>query len=130
MGWTLVSWNRRFIGLLGLVTGVLSAAEAPSTSAAPDKSSFNLFAPTPTALMRDLDTDRPDKTESPYTVDAGHYQLEMGLVNYTYDKHNRLPNATEFEAWTIPSINLKAGLLNNLDAQIVLQPYNKVRVHE
>jgi Putative MetA-pathway of phenol degradation len=80
--------------------------------------------------MRELVTDRPDKTESPYTVDAGHYQLEMDLVSYSDDKHNRLPNATEVESWTVPSINLKAGLLNNLDAQLILLPYNKVRVHE
>lgn len=26
--------------------------------------------------MRDFETDRPDVTESAYTVDAGHFQLE------------------------------------------------------
>src|SRR5256885_9928210 len=36
-----------------------------------NKSDFNLFNPTPPELMREFNTDRPDKTESPYTVDAG-----------------------------------------------------------
>ena len=36
--------------------------------------------------MRELTPDRPDKTESPYTLDAGHFQLEMDFANYTYDK--------------------------------------------
>jgi hypothetical protein len=130
MDWTLARWIGCFIGLLSLGTRLLAAAEIPSTSPAPDKSSFNLFAPTPRAFMREMVTDRPDKTESPYTVDAGHFQLETDLVSYTYDRHNRLPNATEVESWTVPSINLKLGLLNDLDAQVILLPYNTVRVHE
>ena len=35
-----------------------------------DKSQFNLFNPTPAALMRAMSTDRPDTTESAYTVDV------------------------------------------------------------
>jgi hypothetical protein len=42
-----------------------------------DKSGYTLFRPTPEALLRELTSDRPDKTESPITVDAGHFQLEM-----------------------------------------------------
>jgi hypothetical protein len=41
-----------------------------------DKSGYHLFRPTPRELMRELSTDRPDQTESAYTVDAGHVQLE------------------------------------------------------
>jgi len=48
-----------------------------------DKSQFHLFHPTPDALMREMATDRPDKTESAYTVDAGHFQVEMDLLSYT-----------------------------------------------
>src|ERR1035437_10086184 len=49
----------------------------------PDKSAYTLINPTPHNLMRELTPDRPDKTESPYTVDAGHYQLEMSFVEFT-----------------------------------------------
>ena len=51
-----------------------------------DKSGYNLFRPTPDALLREMATDRPDRTESAYTVDAGHYQIEMDLLTYTYDR--------------------------------------------
>ena len=60
-------------------------ADAQATSPVPDKSRFTLFNPTPRALMRDMDTDRPDTTESPYTVDAGHVQIEFSLTEYARD---------------------------------------------
>ncbi|MDB6029978.1 MAG: hypothetical protein JWM16_316 [Verrucomicrobiales bacterium] len=130
MGWTVAARIFCFVGLLSLGPIVLAAAEGVSSSPSVDKGSFNLFSPTPRALMREMVTDRPDKTESPYTVDAGHFQLEMDLLSYSYDKYNHLPNATVVESWAFAPINLKAGLLNNLDAQLILEPYNKVRVHE
>jgi hypothetical protein len=34
-----------------------------------DKSQYSLFNPTPERLLRDMTTDRPDTTESPFTVD-------------------------------------------------------------
>lgn len=43
------------------------------------KRSYNLFHPVPENLMRSFETDRPELTESPYTVDAGHFQYEADL---------------------------------------------------
>ncbi len=60
------------------------AAAQETNSVPPDKSGYNLFNPVPENLMRELSPDRPDETESPYTVDAGHYQLEMDFANFTY----------------------------------------------
>ncbi len=75
-----------------------------------------------------MTTDRPDKTESPFTVDAGHFQLEMDLVTYTRD-HNKEDGADErAESWAIAPVNLKVGLLNDLDLQAILETYNHVRV--
>jgi hypothetical protein len=31
--------------------------------------------------MREFNSDRPAVTESPYTMDAGHFQAEFGGVN-------------------------------------------------
>jgi hypothetical protein len=69
--------------LLSLTRGAVAQGTNPDPT---DKSSYNLFNPVPENLMRDLSPDRPDVTESPYTVDAGHYQLEMDFANFTYDK--------------------------------------------
>ncbi len=41
---------------------------------------FHLFDPIPSSQMRSLSTDRPDKTESPYSVAAGHVQVETDLI--------------------------------------------------
>jgi hypothetical protein len=35
-----------------------------------------------------MSTDRPDKTESAYTVDAGHFQFEADLVSFGIDNWN------------------------------------------
>ncbi|WP_375396658.1 hypothetical protein [uncultured Sphingomonas sp.] len=71
-------------------TAGLAAAQAPPQSDIPsttratpaisvendaiDKSQYTLFDPTPRAAMRPFSTDRPDTTESPYTVDAGIFR--------------------------------------------------------
>ena len=68
----------------------LGVAAQETNSVPPDKSGYNLFNPTPDQYMREISPDRPDKTESPYTLDAGHFMLEMDFANYTYNqpRHN------------------------------------------
>ncbi len=97
-----------------------------TNSVPPDKSVFNLFNPTPPGLMRELNPDRPDKTESPYTLDAGHFMLEMDFANFTYDK----TDGTATRAWNIAPFNLKAGLFNNVDVQFVFDNYLRVRTDD
>ncbi len=103
-----------------------SAVAGPQPAAG--KSAYHLFHPTPRALMRELSTDRPDQTESAYTVDAGHVQVEMDLVNFTYDRHS--PDGTESEVWNVAPINFKLGLLHNVDLQIVVDNYVAVRTRD
>jgi hypothetical protein len=86
---------------------------------AEEKGGYTLLNPTPRALMRDLDTDRPDTTESPITVDAGHFQAEFSFVEFT---HDRTAGVTTDTLAVLPS-NLKVGLLNNVDLQVVIEPY-------
>ena len=69
---------------LGVWLAASAAAPAFAQSAsAPDKSQYWLLNPVPTDQMRDFNTDRPPKANSPYTVDAGHFQYETDLVNFT-----------------------------------------------
>lgn len=90
-----------------------------------EKRRYHLFNPTPRELMREMSTDRPDKTESPYTVDAGHYQIEASLVDYTYDHRNLERSDKRVDNFSVAPMNLKAGLLNNVDLQLVVNPYIK-----
>ena len=64
--------------------GTKLPGDAPK--AVTDKSQYHLFNPTPLNLMREMSTDRPDTTESAYTVDAGHYQIEMSFFDYGRDR--------------------------------------------
>ena len=90
----------------------------------PDKSQYNLFNPTPDEFMRELSADRPDKTDSPFTVDAGHFQLEMDFANLTYDNPNSERGNVRHTAAEVAPMNIKVGLLNDLDFQMVFTPYH------
>jgi hypothetical protein len=96
---------------------------------AEDKSQYHLLNPTPRNLMREMSTDRPDKTESAYTVDAGHFQLEMDVLSYSYDRDNGLPGDTRVESLSVAPMNLKVGLCNRADLQMVVETYTSVRTH-
>jgi hypothetical protein len=95
----------------------------PAT-AAEDKSAFHLFNPTPRELMREMNTDRPDTTESPITVDAGHFQLEMSFFDFNQD----LDRGTRANTWSFGQVNLKAGLTNWADLQLVFNTYTEDRL--
>lgn len=106
------------------------AQSAGSSEPPADKRRFSLFNPTPVALLRELSTDRPDKTESPYTVDAGHFQAEIDLLSYSYDRDNVERADRTVETFAIAPINFKIGLLNNMDLQIVVETYNIQRTRD
>jgi Putative MetA-pathway of phenol degradation len=118
------SWTRGFLRAAALF-GFFQIDPAFAEER-PDKSGYNLFHATPDALLREMATDRPDKTESAYSVDAGHYQIEMDLLTYTYD---RSENET-VKAWAIAPINLKVGILNHVDLQIIAESYNVERTND
>jgi hypothetical protein len=82
---------------------------------------------TPRELLREIRADRPDKTESPYTVNPGWLQIEMDLVNYTFDSHNPDYGKERVERWAFATTNLKFGLLHNVDLQLVFEPYTMTR---
>ena len=110
------------------LAGALVAAE-PSESV-PDKSRYNLFRPTPRELMREMSTDRPDQTESAYTVDAGHFQMEMDFVNGVFDHDRSGGGDVRTTVLGVAPVNLKVGLLNNVDVQFLLDSYVQSRVED
>lgn len=68
--------------------------------------------------LRSLAADRPDTTESPQTVDKGHWQIETSILGYTQDKLNGQTIRT-YEAF---NTNLKYGLTDSIDFHIVYTP--------
>ena len=96
--------------------------QAPA-HAQPATSDYHLFNPVPVAEMREMSTDRPDTTESPYTVDAGHVQLEMSFFDYERD----FDRGTRTETWIAGQANLKFGLAPDVDLQLVVDLYGEER---
>jgi hypothetical protein len=62
-----------------------------------------------------MSTDRPDVTESPITVPAGHFQFETEAAAYTRDG--------ETHSWSFGSVNAKFGVTERLDFQVVTPAY-------
>src|ERR1022692_3166856 len=98
----------RMIAAVWLFVGLIGFGVRAQETSTPDKGGYTLFNPMPNTLLRELSPARPDKTESPYTVDAGHFQLEMDFAIFTYD---RTDGATT-RAWNIAPVNFKIGLLD------------------
>jgi hypothetical protein len=95
-----------------------------------DKAEYTLFHPAPNSALREMSTDRPDKTESPYTVDAGHFQVEMDLFTYTRDHDTSGGANMSREEFSIAPVNLKIGLLNNVDLQFLWSSFVHQRTKE
>jgi hypothetical protein len=107
--------------MTALGTGAIAMADA----VAADKDPYTLFNPTPKDQMRDFNTDRPTKSNVPYTVPAGHFQYEGDLFIYGYD--NTSTPDTNITSWTVGNPTLKLGLLNNLDVEVNFSFYNSIR---
>ena len=107
--------------LLALVLSAL-AIPALADDAAPDKSDYTLFNPTPDADLRSFSTDRPPKANSPYTVDAGHSQYETDIAVFAYGNSE----GVKTQDWTVVDPTLKLGLTNTIDAELQITPYESV----
>ena len=75
---------------LGLMMATVLSSRVGASDPVPTQQ-YWLLDPVPRQAMRPLSTDRPDQTESPYSVDAGHVQFEFevakatfGTVSYTH----------------------------------------------
>ena len=104
-----------------VAVGAVLVAAVPASAQDVDKSQYNLFNPTPRDLWRPLSADRPDITESPITVDAAAVQLETSFFVYAHDSAN--DNAETTNSLALAFSNIKFGLLNNADLQIIFAPY-------
>ena len=83
--------------VLGLLTARVAAAQA----------------------VRPLSTDRPDRTESPYSVPKGWLQFESDVVSHgQFDSGDETLTST-----SIAPFNLKYGVTRRLDLQFVFSPW-------
>lgn len=117
----------------GRILGILAAAgfiSAATQVSAADKSGYTFWNPVPTPLLRELSTDRPDQTESPYTVDAGHWQIEMDVATVLLDRDRSASQDNRTKIWSVAPVNLKAGLTSRVDLQFMFEPYVDSRIED
>src|SRR6185437_8615036 len=114
------------IAVFGLALMGASVARADDPSSPPDKSCFTVFNPTPDADLRSLCTDRPTKSTAPCTVDAGHWQVEADVYNFTTQTTDGVTTVTQL--FTNPT--LKLGITNTLDFEVNIAPYEQVQIHD
>jgi hypothetical protein len=100
-----------------LITGMLISL--PGMLRAQGHHAYTLFNPVPKLAMREMETDRPDITESPYTVDAGHIQYETDLYRLQREKGTLSTKHTHL----FNQGNLKIGLLHSTSIQFGFQTY-------
>lgn len=79
---------------------------------------------------RPLTTDRPDATESPFTVEPGRVQLEISAAEYTRDKNNPARDHTRTETWSVAPLNVRIGLTASTELQLVYEPHIIERVKD
>jgi hypothetical protein len=82
-----------------------------------ERNKYSLFNPVPKEKMRDMETDRPDVTESAYTVDAGHFQYETDLFKTIRNREDGVLNVSN----VYNHANLKLGVTNTTDFQVVIE---------
>jgi hypothetical protein len=67
-----------------------------------------------------MDTDRPNKTNSPHTIDPGHVQLEIGAFDWTYSR-SRTGSPWQSQA-TFAQTNVRVGILDPLELNVIVNP--------
>ncbi len=92
---------------------------------APDKGQYNILNPTPPDQMRDMDTDRPNHTNTAHTIDAGHLQLEAGIADYTYNRDRHHGANAQTHALSLGDFNIRLGVLNNLEIDTAISSFER-----
>jgi hypothetical protein len=85
---------------------------------------YHFFNPVPGNEMRSFETDRPDVTESAYTINTGHFQLETDLFKterYNADGVKTINNY-------INTANTKLGITHSTDFQVVIATLNTSKI--
>ena len=116
----------------GVWTNVTLAgdADAAKPGGDTDKSAYTLFKPVPEDKLRDFNPDRPSQFTSGTTVDAGHFQLEMDLVNYTLDRNNPEHARVDVDEWDAAPFDLRVGLTERTEIDFLYGGYLNLRTRD
>ena len=105
--------------MLGLLPAFRYAQDFPKPSPY-DSAHFSWGKPVPRDRLRELQPDRPGVTESPFTVDAGHVQVEMDLVRLVNNGTGYRDRERELK---VAHTNFKLGLSRRTNVQLEVPLY-------
>ncbi|HWE45952.1 MAG TPA: transporter [Caulobacteraceae bacterium] len=81
-------------------------------------------APTTAPGDAPICTDRPTKANATCTVPAGHWQIETDLANWSHMSDGGVST----DAVLAPNPTLKYGLIDTLDVELNIAPYEELRI--
>ena len=84
------------------------------------KGYYSIFKPVPKDSLREIETDRPDVTESPQTVDAGHIQFETDLFRFQRENNEQ----GRSDEYLFNQMNIKLGLTRSTAIQLNFETYS------
>jgi hypothetical protein len=123
--------RKLFLSLIAASLLNSGRGDEPSTE---DKSHYTLFNPTPSDSLRVWRTDHAGVV--PYTIDAGHLEVDVTAVSYGHDDElvgfffvsgvGLVELRQKLEIWRYGFTQIKIGLLNNLDAEVMIEPYQTI----
>jgi hypothetical protein len=79
---------------------------------------------------RELTSDRPDATESPFTVEPGRVQIEASVAEYARDRHNPEFADVDAAAWAYAPVNIRVGLTARSEIQFVVDGCLDVKIKD
>lgn len=110
---------------LPLLVALAAAVPALAETAAPAAKTYGpFFAPVAIEDRRAMSIDRPNISDSPYSVNSGVLQVETSALEYTKDTTK---GGTKTEVFAVGTTNVRIGLKDNWELQTIVNPYTSVR---
>jgi hypothetical protein len=100
---------------------------ADNVSPSVDKSAYNLFMPVPDNAMRGMDTDRPNITNTPHTIDAGHVQIETGLYDASHFHDRTHGGDVVTDTLSLGHINARLGVTDRFEINAAIDSDDQVK---
>ena len=116
-----------FLFWIGFIAITINTAGSTRAPAEEDKSSvakmeYSLFNPVPEGQLRDFSTDRPGKSHSSKTVDAGHFQIESDFIIYSKDAGGEDRPTTR--SYSVGTPIIKFGVTTSIDFEVATALFN------
>ncbi len=112
------------LGLVLLCCCCTAGADPPSTTQPAPAEIYTLFNPVPENQLRPMDTDRPNQTNTPHTIDAGHLQIETGFFQYNYDRDLYQGANSRSYGVDVGQFNFRLGVLPDLELNAIVDSWN------